>query len=149
MNTQELKTLRSRLSRFDDETSQRAVCAINCALMNTHEPVTKEWLREELDRYLSSEPKILPADKRQTAMLSDREKNCPAFHDHTPCPDGYIAWHAWHAWARKMARTHRQIKYAGCGLWAIWIERPKKPCVDGDPERVKHHPADTGPINDS
>jgi hypothetical protein len=46
--------------------------------------------------------------------------DCPSFHDHTPCPDGYIQWHAW---ARRMMRTHRQIRCTGCGLLSIWIPR--------------------------
>lgn len=42
--------------------------------------------------------------------------------DHTPCPEGYLAWHAW---AGRMSRTgHRQVKCPGCGLWAIWLPQP-------------------------
>jgi len=51
----------------------------------------------------------------------EKEKSCPSYFDHTPCPSGYIQWHAW---AKQMARTHRQVKCGRCGLWAIWI--PKK-----------------------
>lgn len=47
---------------------------------------------------------------------------CPHFEDHTPRPEGYLAWHAW---ADRMAKTHRQEKCPGCGLYAIWM--PKKP----------------------
>ena len=47
---------------------------------------------------------------------------CPHFEDHTPCPEGYIQWHAW---AETMAKTHRQEKCPGCGLYEIWT--PKKP----------------------
>lgn len=42
---------------------------------------------------------------------------CPHFEDHTPCPEGYIQWHAW---AEEMAKTHRQSKCPGCGLYVIW-----------------------------
>ena len=42
---------------------------------------------------------------------------CPNFEDHTDCPEGYIAWHYW---AKKMSKTHRQRKCAGCGRFAIW-----------------------------
>lgn len=52
--------------------------------------------------------------------LSKAEANCPNFHDHTPCPDGYLQWHAW---ARKMKRTHRQVKCTGCSRYTIWIPR--------------------------
>lgn len=45
---------------------------------------------------------------------------CPHFEDHTPSPDGYLAWHDW---AGKMARTHRQERCAGCGRWAIWVPK--------------------------
>lgn len=47
---------------------------------------------------------------------------CPHFEDHTPCPEGYLAWHAW---ADRMAKTHRPEKCPGCGLYEIWT--PKKP----------------------
>jgi Fe-S-cluster-containing hydrogenase component 2 len=45
---------------------------------------------------------------------------CQHFEDHTPCPEGYIQWHAW---ADKMAKTHKQRKCAGCGLYTIWEPR--------------------------
>lgn len=52
-----------------------------------------------------------------------REVDCPSFHDHTPCPEGYIQWHAW---ARRQMRTHRQIKCTGCDLYTIWIPRKRR-----------------------
>lgn len=42
---------------------------------------------------------------------------CPHLEDHTPSPEGYIAWHSW---AATMASTHRQRKCPDCGLYAIW-----------------------------
>lgn len=48
---QELKTLRQKLAQLEIR-PDRLITAIDCALMNTHEPITKDWLREELDRYL-------------------------------------------------------------------------------------------------
>lgn len=45
---------------------------------------------------------------------------CAHFEDHAACPEGYIQWHAW---AEEMAKTHRQEKCAGCGLYAIWTPR--------------------------
>ena len=41
---------------------------------------------------------------------------------HTPCPDGYLQWHAW---AERMARPHIQRQCKGCGLWAIWERKGK------------------------
>jgi hypothetical protein len=40
---------------------------------------------------------------------------------HTPCPTGYLQWHAW---AERMSRTHKQKRCSHCGLFAIWV--PKK-----------------------
>ena len=34
-----------------------------------------------------------------------------------PAPTGYLAWHEW---AEKKARTHRQTRCPGCGLYKIW-----------------------------
>lgn len=45
------------------------------------------------------------------------ERLCPNFEDHTVSPEGYIQWHAW---AGAMAKTHKQRKCAGCGLYTIW-----------------------------
>ena len=40
--------------------------------------------------------------------------------EHTPCPDGYLDWHAW---AEKMAREHEQKPCPVCGLWKIWVKK--------------------------
>lgn len=46
---------------------------------------------------------------------------------HTPQPVGYLAWHEW---AERKARTHRQERCPGCGLWKIWRPIPReKTCV--------------------
>lgn len=55
-----------------------------------------------------------------TLLATLRAADCPHFEDHTPCPDGYIAWHDW---ARKMNRTHLATKCKGCGLFKIWVPR--------------------------
>jgi hypothetical protein len=55
-------------------------------------------------------------------MPLDREILCPYFHDHMPAPEGYIEWHGW---AKKMGKTHKQVRCSGCGLFVIWI--PRKP----------------------
>ncbi len=51
----------------------------------------------------------------------EREVLCPDRIHHTEAPRGYLQWHSW---ARRMGRTHRQVKCTGCGLYAIWV--PKK-----------------------
>lgn len=50
-------------------------------------------------------------------------KECPRAFEHTPCPKGYIQWHHW---AEQMAETHEQRRCSGCGLWTVWIPKPKK-----------------------
>lgn len=52
MNILALRQLKAQMMLLNDSAAQRVVCAIDCALMNTHESITKEWLREELERYL-------------------------------------------------------------------------------------------------
>lgn len=51
--------------------------------------------------------------------IGDKEL-CPNVYDHTPCPDGYVQWHAW---AKKMCRTHKQEKCSGCGRLSIWVPK--------------------------
>lgn len=52
-----------------------------------------------------------------------QEASCPSFHDHTPCPEGYLDWHAW---AKRMMRTHRQIRCTGCQRFEIWVPRKRR-----------------------
>ena len=47
--------------------------------------------------------------------------HCPHSEEHTLAPEGYIQWHAW---AADMAKTHKQRKCRGCGLFAIWEPQP-------------------------
>jgi len=51
-----------------------------------------------------------------------RPEPCPNADEHTPSPDGYLAWHAW---ADEMAKTHRSTRCPGCQLYKIW--KPKTP----------------------
>lgn len=46
--------------------------------------------------------------------------------NHTDQPTGYREWHQW---AKKKSKTHRQYKCPHCGLWAIWLEKPKKRAI--------------------
>jgi len=48
---------------------------------------------------------------------------CCNFEDHTPCPEGYIQWHAW---AEEMGKTHKQRKCSGCGKYSIWEPKARK-----------------------
>ena len=49
------------------------------------------------------------------------EPPCPQADQHTPGqPTGYQAWHTW---AKEMAKTHRQKRCPGCGLYQIWIPK--------------------------
>jgi hypothetical protein len=49
---------------------------------------------------------------------ADPRAHCPNRAKHTPCPDGYVAWHEW---AAKKARTHRQTRCTGCDRLSIWV----------------------------
>lgn len=53
---------------------------------------------------------------------------CANRHLHTPCPDGYLAWHAW---ADKMGKTHKTRKCPTCGMWAIWEPKTKRATKGG------------------
>ena len=39
---------------------------------------------------------------------------------HTPCPKGYIQWHAW---AEEKGKTHNQIRCPHCNLYAVWVPK--------------------------
>ena len=47
-------------------------------------------------------------------------ETCPNAAKHTPAPEGYLAWYAW---AERKAKTHRQVRCAGCGLFALWVRK--------------------------
>jgi hypothetical protein len=46
--------------------------------------------------------------------------DCPKALEHTPCPTGYVGWHEW---AAEKAKTHRQRRCEGCGLYNVWEPR--------------------------
>jgi len=48
------------------------------------------------------------------------ELPCPNGAEHT-IPDTSLGLMEW---ASKMARTHDQVKCAGCGLYQVWVRRP-------------------------
>jgi hypothetical protein len=43
---------------------------------------------------------------------------CPNAANHTPCPQGYAAWHTW---ADQMRKSHRQVKCPECHLYVIAV----------------------------
>lgn len=53
-------------------------------------------------------------------LIERRDEFCQHAEDHTPCPEGYILWHAW---AEKMSKTHKQVKCGECGRYSIWIPK--------------------------
>lgn len=55
-------------------------------------------------------------DERLTVPNPD----CPNADQHTPRPEGYIAWHTW---AATMSVKHKQRRCPGCGLLNIWTPR--------------------------
>ena len=58
MNKSALKKLKAKLVLLKDAVSQWVVCAINCVLSNPTAAIAKQWLREELERYLRRQSKI-------------------------------------------------------------------------------------------
>jgi hypothetical protein len=75
-----------------------------------------------------------PRPDRTTSRITSKEvaplfaykraEDCPSFFDHTPCPPGYLQWHDW---AKKMLRTHRQVRCTRCRFYAIWEPRRAAP----------------------
>lgn len=55
--------------------------------------------------------------------MRDHDQTCPNRANHTPCPEGYIQWHAW---AEKMGKTHYQVTCHGCGRYAIWVPKSER-----------------------
>ena len=56
-------------------------------------------------------------------MARSSRPYCGNAENHTPQPDGYLAWHAW---AAKKIKTHKQIQCPGCGLLMIWVPKQKR-----------------------
>jgi hypothetical protein len=42
---------------------------------------------------------------------------------HTPCPEEYV--HKAN-WMERKSKTHTQVKCPVCGLFAVWIPKPKR-----------------------
>jgi hypothetical protein len=45
---------------------------------------------------------------------------CRNVANHTLGPEGYIQWEPW---ARRMSKTHRQMKCPHCGLYTMWVPK--------------------------
>jgi len=61
--------------------------------------------------------------KSVATQLRELRENCPNREQHTPCPSGYLDWHAW---AKRMDHTHRQVRCEGCELFLIWVPKRKR-----------------------
>lgn len=55
--------------------------------------------------------------------MTDQRERCPNKDNHTPRPEGYMAWMSW---ADRMSKTHKQIKCAGCGRYTIWVPKGQR-----------------------
>lgn len=53
--------------------------------------------------------------------LAVEPSNCPEVSQHEPMPAGYVDRAGW---AMEKAKTHRQVRCSGCGLFMVW--RPRK-----------------------
>lgn len=91
------------------------------AEMRGHWPVVWAWMHGDtyLGHELVTQLREALAFYGSTALAVPNPK-CPDADQHTPRPTGYLNWNEW---AADMAKTHRQQKCPGCGLWLIW--KPK------------------------
>ena len=60
---------------------------------------------------------------------------CPNEDAHTPLPGGYVARQLW---AEQKARTHKQTRCPGCGLFAVWEPLPDAPDLPPVEYRLDH-----------
>jgi hypothetical protein len=61
--------------------------------------------------------------------MREVEPLCPQVDQHTPAPDGYVAWHEW---AEEMhAKGYRTKRCPGCGLYKIWTPKAVDPTPTG------------------
>ena len=51
-------------------------------------------------------------------------EDCPLKDQHTPPPTSYLVFHDW---AEKKAKTHRQMRCAGCHRWSVWVPGSEEP----------------------
>lgn len=53
-----------------------------------------------------------------------KPKPCPTPGRHTPVPPAAQSRYLdWHEWAEEKAKTHRQERCPGCGLFKVWVPR--------------------------
>jgi hypothetical protein len=59
------------------------------------------------------------------SRTTDKQREaCPNKAAHvTGEPEGYLSWFEW---AELKAKTHRQTKCPGCGLWIVWVPKKKR-----------------------
>lgn len=60
--------------------------------------------------------------------LNLEPQDCPLRAQHTPSPDGYLAWQDW---AEAKAKTHRQMRCAGCHRWSVWVPKGGSTVLNG------------------
>lgn len=48
-------------------------------------------------------------------------QQCEDFH--TERPGGYAEYREW---CKRMARTHQQERCPVCGMWNVWVPKPKR-----------------------
>lgn len=60
---------------------------------------------------------------------------CPRRDLHTPLPHGYVARQLWF---EQKARTHKQTRCPGCGLFAVWVPLPDAPDLPPIEYRLDH-----------
>lgn len=52
---------------------------------------------------------------------------------HTPCPEGYLQWHAW---ADAASKTHAQVKCPCCGRWSVWLPKAEARAVNSSDRKA-------------
>lgn len=66
---------------------------------------------------------VKPSNSEGGLMV--RKESCPERERHTPEPMHESDYMGWHAWARRMSKTHKQLRCPKCGLFAIWVSRSR------------------------
>lgn len=80
---------------------------------------TEDEFKKNLDLYNQARNcPVLDEVELQAKQKDDPEPLRCA--DHTPCPDGYLDWHAW---AEEKAKTHRSKRCSECRLFKIWVPK--------------------------
>lgn len=68
---------------------------------------------------MPSSPQTITRAPKDGWLLLEPE-DCPLRAQHTVGPSGY---NAWHEWAERKAKTHKQMRCAGCHRWSVWVPK--------------------------